>query len=132
MVAEIRALPLTNRSEFFADRRNVWAAESCLRRALEALFDTGRHILVKGFGTGVTEYREIATRLQAKGVLSENESVLLRRMAGYRNRMVHFYHEVSQEELFTICTEHLGDFATVLSALKKWLQTHPDMLDEKL
>lgn len=50
MVQEIRALPLTDRAAFLADRRNVWMADSCLRRGLEALFDLGRHILAKGFG----------------------------------------------------------------------------------
>ena len=39
LVAEIRALPLTDRQAFFADRRNIWTADSCLRRSLEALFD---------------------------------------------------------------------------------------------
>lgn len=52
MVAEIRSLPLADREAFFADRRNLWAAESCLRRALEALLDLGRYILAKGFGIG--------------------------------------------------------------------------------
>ncbi|MBC7078187.1 MAG: hypothetical protein H5T92_07780 [Synergistales bacterium] len=33
MMAEIRLLPLESREAFFADRRNPWAAESCLRRA---------------------------------------------------------------------------------------------------
>lgn len=28
LVAEIRALPLTDRQAFFADRRNIWTAES--------------------------------------------------------------------------------------------------------
>ena len=60
MLGEIRALPLGDRPAFFADSRNVWAAESCLRRALEALLDLGRHILAKGFGLGVSEYKEIA------------------------------------------------------------------------
>ena len=60
MVAEIRSLPLTDRQVFFSDGRNAWTAESCLRRALEALFDLGRHILVKGFGLGSSEYKEIA------------------------------------------------------------------------
>ncbi|MCS7220425.1 MAG: hypothetical protein RML36_01005 [Anaerolineae bacterium] len=56
MLSEIRALPLDSREAFLADRRNIWAAESCLRRALEALLDIGRHILARGFGVGVTEY----------------------------------------------------------------------------
>ena len=50
MVSEIRALPLSDKEAFFSDRRDVWAAESCLRRALEALLDLGRHILAKGYG----------------------------------------------------------------------------------
>jgi len=45
LLHEIRALPLHDRQAFFADRRNVWTAESCVRRSLEALFDVGRHIL---------------------------------------------------------------------------------------
>ncbi|MDI6697069.1 MAG: hypothetical protein QME21_18630 [Anaerolineales bacterium] len=35
MIGEIRALPLDSRSEFLGDSRNIWAAESCLRRALD-------------------------------------------------------------------------------------------------
>jgi uncharacterized protein YutE (UPF0331/DUF86 family) len=57
MLTNIRALPLASREEFFSDPRNIFAAESCLRRALEALFDLGRHILAKGFAVGVSEYK---------------------------------------------------------------------------
>ena len=31
------------------------------------------------------------------------EADLLQILAGYRNRLVHFYHEVSVEELYEIC-----------------------------
>ena len=48
MVATIQDLPLADRDVFFADNRNVWTTDSCLRRALEALLDLGRHILAKG------------------------------------------------------------------------------------
>ncbi len=59
LLREIRALPLGDRQTFFADRRNIWAAESCLRKGLEALFDLGRHILANGYGLEVSEYKEI-------------------------------------------------------------------------
>ena len=55
MLSGIRALPLTSRADFSADARNIWSAESCLRRALEALFDIGRHLLAKGYGVGIIE-----------------------------------------------------------------------------
>jgi len=132
MVGEIRSLPLANREQFFADRRNVWTAESCLRRALEALLDLGRHILAKGFGQGVTEYKEIATEVQKHSVLSQPDAELLRILAGYRNRLVHFYHEVEPEELYDISTLHLNDVERLAGAFKVWLDSHSDWLDESL
>ena len=86
MLTRIRALPLQHRQAFRADPRNVAAAESYLRRALEALLDLGRHILAKGLGYGVSEYRQIAAKLCELDVLAEREGNLLAQMAGYRNR----------------------------------------------
>ncbi len=121
MIAKIRELPIENRDDFFADSRNALACESCLRRALEALLDLGRHILAKKFGRAVEEYKEIEPALAREKVIPESQSQLFRIMAGYRNRMVHFYHDVSNEEIRTICTDHLGDIVLVLESLKKWL-----------
>jgi len=132
MVAEIRALPLDSYEEFAANQRDVWAAESCLRRALEALFDLGRHILAKGFGRGVTEYKQIASELEAAGVLSRSRARLLSTLAGYRNRLVHFYHEVTSEELYEICRDNLDDLLRIRDAFRKWVNKHPDLIDENL
>ncbi len=132
MMAEIRSLPLADRDAFFADRRNLWTAESCLRRALEALLDLGRHILAKGFGVGVSEYKEIAAVLRERGVLSPDEADLLRVLAGYRNRLVHFYHEVGPEELYEICRQRLADLERVAAAYRRWLREHPEWLNERL
>lgn len=132
MVDEVRALPLEDREAFLADRRNVWTAESCLRRALEALLDLGRHILAKGFGLGVSEYKEIASRLGDQGVLSREETELLRVLAGYRNRLVHFYHDVGPDELYEVCARDLVDLERIAQAYRKWLREHEEWLDETL
>lgn len=132
LLREIRALPLDDHHAFFADRRNVWTAESCVRRSLEALFDLGRHVLAKGYGLGVSEYKEIATRLQAQSVLSESETATMYLLAGYRNRLVHFYHEVSAEELYHICSSQLGNIEAMQDAYRRWLTQHPEKLDEAL
>jgi len=132
MVVEIRALPLDSYEDFSANRRDVWAAESCLRRALEAVFDLGRHILAKGFGQGVTEYKQIASELETAGVLSHSRARLLSTLAGYRNRLVHFYHEVTSEELYEICRNNLDDLLRIKNALRKWVNENPDSIDETL
>jgi len=132
LLREIRSLPLENQSGFFADRRNIWSAESCLRRSLEALFDVGRHILAKGFGSGVSEYKEIPLRLQEKTVLTETEAKLLTVLAVYRNRLVHFYHEVSALEPFEICSRQLGDLEVIRNAYRRWMKEHPEKVDSSL
>jgi uncharacterized protein YutE (UPF0331/DUF86 family) len=132
MLAGIQTLPLSSLSEFESDPRNVAAAESHLRRALEALLDLGRHILAKGFARAVVEYRDVSKALGEVGVLDARQERLLRTLAGYRNRLVHFYHEVSNRELYEICAGQLGDIESVLGAILAWLSAYPEKLDRAL
>jgi len=132
MLGEIDSLPLENYEQFTSDKRNIWSAESCLRRAIEALMDLGRHIAAKGFGQGVTEYKEIGNILAQMGVLSDSESVIFKTLAGYRNRMIHFYHEISYRELFEICISELSDIKAMTEALRRWIKENPEQIDECL
>lgn len=132
MLERIRALPLASLGDFAADQRNVDAAESCLRRALEALLDLGRHMLAKGFGSAPAEYKQVAQGLGACGVLNEDEAALFVRMAGYRNRIVHFYDRVSEAELYELCSSQLTDFEVVLGGLHRWIRDHPDRIDTEV
>jgi len=113
----IRDLPIQDKDEFLQNPHNVAAAESYLRRALEALFDIGRHILARKFAYPAAEYKEIANGLLEKRIISRKDADLLRQMAGYRNRMVHFYHEISAEELFDICAHHLDEIQLLCNRL---------------
>lgn len=49
----------------------------------------------------------------------------LTEMAGYRNRLTHFYAEISPAALFQILCDHLDDFETSLVAIKDLLE-HPE------
>ncbi len=132
MIGSIRELPMEEYEEFVQDPRNPAAAESYLRRCIEALLDLGRHILAKGFAIAATEYKDIGQELSAQGIVTRDQADLLRRIAGYRNRMVHFYHEVDNEELYLLCTRNLQDLETLLDELLDWLRNNPDKLDEAI
>jgi len=132
MLTEIETLPLATLESFLADRRMVAAGESYVRRALEALLDLGRHLLAKGFGVPAVEYKEIARALGECGVLDAPCAELLTRIAGYRNRLVHFYDEISAEELYGILTGHRADVEAVLAALEEWLAKNPERVDTSL
>jgi uncharacterized protein YutE (UPF0331/DUF86 family) len=124
MVDSLKDLELEEKGSFLADRHKVAAAESYLRRALEALFDIGRHILAKRFAYPATEYKDIAKGLSDKGILVEKEAESMRKMAGYRNRMVHFYHEITPEELHEICLYHVNEIKFLADKLVQWAKEH--------
>ena len=130
MVEQLRSLPGDSVESFLSDPRTVAAAESYLRRGLEALLDLGRHLLAKGYDRAVVEYKDIPLQLREIGALGERDAALLGDMAGYRNRLVHFYSEVTAHELFHIRSSRLTDIETVLSAPLRWIQAHPELIDQ--
>jgi uncharacterized protein YutE (UPF0331/DUF86 family) len=124
MMDSLKDLHLEEKAAFLSDRHKIAAAESYLRRALEALFDIGRHILAKRFAYPAAEYKEIAKGLSEKMVLEVKEAELMREMAGYRNRMVHFYHEITPEELHEICLNHINEIKLLTDELVQWTKEH--------
>ena len=132
MLGGLERLPLSSLEAFRAEPRDAAAAESYLRRALEALLDLGRHLLAKGLGERALEYKQIALALRRAGVLDEACAEDLLDMAGYRNRLTHFYDEVTTAELFDICAHRTGDIRRVREALLDWLRQHPELVDGDL
>ena len=51
--------------------------------------------------------------------LSTAKARLLMILAGYRNRIVHFYHEIEPDELYQVCAHDLADW----SALQRHIET---------
>lgn len=117
---ELRILASLDKDSFLNDKKNAAAAESFLRRSLEAIFDIGRHILAKTGNIDLsTEYKAIAKGLGEKGFVGSETSKKLVEMAGYRNRMVHLYNMVSEEELYSIITSELKDIEKFITEIKK-------------
>lgn len=115
----LRRLPAGSPEEFSADWRNAAAADSTLRRAIEALFDTARHLLARGFGVGALEYREVARQPAEKGLV--RDAGLQERfveIAGFRNRLTHFYGDVTVEELREVVWSDLGDLERLADELR--------------
>lgn len=126
---ELRPFSLMSEEEFLRDKKNPPFVESYLRRALEAIFDIGRHILAKTYGFKELEYKAIARELGLRGVVTKETSDILYTMAGYRNRMVHFYREVTPLELYLIVTKNLSDIEQFIkeinSFLREYKKLHP-------
>ena len=102
--------------EFHSNPDNFRIAFYDLHRALEAVMDLGSHILSKIPGARPTSYKDIPQLLgKHKIIPAKFASDSLTKMAGYRNRMVHFYGEITEKEIYQIIQEELADFFASLS-----------------
>lgn len=115
----------------FVEGPHYAIAEHYLRRALEAVFDAGNHILSR-FPLAPAQrpesYKAIALALGNHQVVPKDFAEgSLKDMAGYRNRMVHFYDEITPEELHAIILNNLKDLETFAGILKNVI-THPEKI----
>lgn len=106
----------------FGEEDNFIKAQFYLRRALEGVFHIGSHILSRMPGGRATEYKEIALKLGEFGIIDKTFAGNLKAMAGYRNRLTHFYADITPEEIYRIFKENLNDFDVFLKAIKRLLK----------
>lgn len=127
-IGELKMLSFLD-EENFLDNKTPAIAESYIRRSLEALFDIGRHIIAKTAGKGIVEYKDIASALGDMGVITKEHAERLRLMAGYRNRLVHFYHEVTDKELYSILKNNLSDMEDFIKLIRTFIEKYRSGLE---
>jgi uncharacterized protein YutE (UPF0331/DUF86 family) len=94
-----------------------------LHRALEAAMDIGSHILSRIPGARPGYYKDIPKLLGKHGIIpTDFAESKLTKMAGSRNRMVHFYGEITKEELYNIIQEDLDDIRKFLDHISTLLR----------
>jgi uncharacterized protein YutE (UPF0331/DUF86 family) len=89
-------------------------------------------VLAKARGEGALEYKQTAVALRRAGVVDDEAGGLLVEMAGYRNRLTHFYDEVTTAELYDLCAHRRADILRVRDAVLDWLRRHPEVVDGEL
>ena len=121
-LAELYGLGKQSLDEFSSEN-GYKLAEYHLHHALEGVFHIAAHILSRIPGGQATEYAETARKLGEFGIIEkEFANTTLVKMAKYRNRIVHFYAEITPEEYYDIIKNHLGDFDVFLSGIKQVLE----------
>ena len=118
--------------EEFSGGNGFKLAQFHLHRALEGVFNISAHILSRLPGGQATSYKEIAIKLGEAEVIDKNfAETKLSLMAKYRNRLVHFYADISSKEIYGIIKNDLGDFEIFLNAIKNVLE-NPKKFDLKI
>lgn len=115
--------------EFKADQIRQGSTERYLHLAIESCLNIGNRILaiyqfIKPVKTPET-YADIFKELQLIGVIDDNFSQRLIKMAKFRNRLVHLYWEIDVETIYAILQENLDDFIKFSEKIIDFLKDNP-------
>lgn len=121
-LSELQKLSKENLGDF--KKGSGWKlAQFHLHRALEGVFNIGNHIVSRIPGSVATQYKEVALKLGENNIVTKDfAQEKLVKMAKYRNRLVHFYAEITTDELYNILQNDLADFEVFLKSVKTLLQ----------
>jgi uncharacterized protein YutE (UPF0331/DUF86 family) len=92
-----------------------------LQVSIEAMLDISHHIISRRhLGTPKT-YRETIELLEQAGIIPNKMLPTLTKMVKFRNRAVHLYDKITDEEIYQIIQHHLVDFEDFISAIVHFL-----------
>lgn len=98
------------RESFLADPKQIGAAKYYLQISIGACLDSGTHIASSERYRTPQNYRDVFSVLNENGILSDDFTTTLKQMAGLRNRLVHLYWDVDDEQIYSYLQNNLDDF----------------------
>lgn len=107
-IAHVRKFVACDIETFRSGVQYYGAAEHCFRRMLEGILTIGLHILSR-LPVRTKDYQEVIVELGKNGIIPMEFAEKNKSLAGYRNRMVHMYWEVTPDEMYSIINEHVDD-----------------------
>ncbi|MCL6610820.1 MAG: DUF86 domain-containing protein [Peptococcaceae bacterium] len=122
-LTRLKAMAELGEDRFTAEPDNFAIAEHHVRRSLECVFDIGRHIMAKKGLGHPADYRSVISVLGREGVIPWEFSNKIKGMAGYRNRLVHGYAEVTPREMYRILKEGLGDLEAYCRYIIRYIES---------
>ena len=107
-----------NWNSFVEDKIIRRYVERTLQMAVEACLDIANHIIsYEGYREPV-DNKDTFSVLAENNIIYENLSENLKRMAKFRNIVVHDYLSVDPEIVYSILNKHLADISTFANTVK--------------
>ena len=116
---KLKILAAKSRQDYLASETDQALAEHFLRLALEAMLDTGNHIVAARGLRKPLQLREIPLILAENRLIPSTLGERLARFTGLRNRLVHGYTDIDHHTLFSVLQEDLADLEAFAFAAAK-------------
>jgi uncharacterized protein YutE (UPF0331/DUF86 family) len=107
VLRELRSVPA---EALPGDLVRMGSVKYYLQVSIESCIDVAQHVIASEGFRPPKDYADTFTVLAERGILEQEFAERLRRMAKFRNRLVHLYGEVDDRHVVRVLAEDLGDF----------------------
>jgi uncharacterized protein YutE (UPF0331/DUF86 family) len=121
-VGRLKALSQLDLRSFIKDPDKVGSAKYHFIVAIESCIDICNHLIARNRFRAPEDYSDTFTIMAENGVIDATFAMELRKMAKFRNRLVHLYWEVDDAAIHDILRTRLSDFQTLFDALSRFVK----------
>lgn len=121
-IRRLQFLAGLKKEEIVADPDKIASAKYHFIVAIESCIDMCNHIISRNSFRVPDDYADTFRVMAEEGVLDNKILDDLVAMAKFRNRLVHLYWEVNNDQLHSILTSRLSDFKMVLTSISNYLK----------
>ena len=120
-VERLRVIATLRQNEFLKDPDKIGSAKYHFIVAIESCIDMCNHVISLNGYRVPEDYADTFKVIGEVGALDMDFTDELRKMAKFRNRLVHIYWEVDDLQLYEILQTRIDDFKKFLDSLARFL-----------
>jgi uncharacterized protein YutE (UPF0331/DUF86 family) len=123
-VSYLNSIAKMKLEEFATDQDKTRSARYALQVSIEACLDIGNHIIA-GLALGrPANYKDVFAILGKNNIVSPVFAQKILPMAKFRNRLVHIYWEVDNEDIYKIMQNDLEDLVEFARQINQFIAKH--------
>lgn len=120
-LAKLKTIKSKSLNEFLESPFLADAAIRLLQVSIEAMLDISHHLVSRKHLGTPKSYRETMETLTRTGILPQEKLPTFITMVKFRNRAVHLYDKITNEEVYQIIKHRLPDFGDFIRAIIQFL-----------
>jgi uncharacterized protein YutE (UPF0331/DUF86 family) len=118
----LKDLGSLSKEEFISDIHKIGSAKYNFIVVIEAAIDMCNHLINRNSFRTPEDYADTFRVMEEVGMFEVDFTKTLINMAKFRNRLVHIYWEVDNDELYRILTEDVRDVDRFMSDYGKFIE----------
>ena len=121
-INRLKSLGTLDKESFLNDPDKIGSAKYNFVIAIESAIDICNHIISQNGYRAPEDYTDTFQVLGEQDVFDKDFLRALKDMARFRNRLIHLYWEVDDEQVYEILQSRLDDFKTFLDRIAAFLK----------